>query len=80
MHYTCILHYYTCDAFSNQVRHEVRTPQGPWKSILSDKKKKKLDRKLKMTILLSLDFERNTRFESDDMTNVTQIMCIYIYI
>lgn len=42
-------------------------------------KKKKLDRKLKMTILLSLDFERNTRFESDDLTNVTQIIYIYIY-
>lgn len=57
------------------MRHEVRTPQGPWKSILSDKNKiKKLDRKLKMTILLSLDFERNTRFESVDLTNVTQII------
>jgi len=49
-------------------------------------KKKKLDQKLKMTILLSLDFERNTRFESDDLTNVTQIiymvftnMNIYVY-
>lgn len=54
-------------------------PQGPWKSILSDKKKIKLDQKLKMTILLSLDFERNTRFESGDLTNVTHII-VYIYI
>lgn len=53
-------------------------PQGPWKSILSDKKKIKLDQKLKMTILLSLDFERNTRFESSDLTNVTHSIYIYI--
>lgn len=32
-----------------------------------------------MTILLSLDFERNTRFESGDLTNVTHII-VYIYI
>jgi len=59
-------------------------PQGPWKSILSDEKKIKLDQndqKLKMTILLSLDFKRNTRFESGDLTNVTQIITyIYVYI
>jgi len=41
--------------------------------------KKKLDRKLKMTISLSLDLERNTRFESDDLTNVTQIIYMVSY-